>query len=85
MHKTNFSLKACKLPSDEFVLKNALFVDFRKLSEIKRISGSKSKLFLKAKEKIFEVKGAKGIEYGNVAMNKLNLKILNIDENDSII
>ena len=84
MHKTNFSLKACKLPSDEFVLKNALFVDFRKLSEIKRISGSKSKLFLKAKEKIFEVKGAKGIEYGNVAMNKLNLKILNIDENDSI-
>jgi vesicle-fusing ATPase len=84
MFQTNFSLKACRLPADELASKNAIFVNFNQLSEIKGKTGSKNKLYAKAKGKILEILGAQGIEEGGVAMSKLTRKLLQIGEDDSI-
>ena len=84
MFQTNFSLKACKLPADELASKNAIFVNFNQLSEIKTKTGAKNKLYAKAKGKILEILGAQGVEQGGVAMSKLTRKLLQIGEDDSI-
>ena len=84
MFQTNFSLKACKLPSDDLASKNAIFVSFNQLSEIKTKTGAKNKLYAKAKGKILEILGAQGVEQGGVAMSKLTRKLLQIGEDDSI-
>ena len=84
MHQTNFSLKACRLPSDELAYKNAIFVNFGKLSELKSKTGAKNKLYVKAKGKILEILAASDIEGEGIAMNKLTRKLLQIGEDDSI-
>ena len=84
MFQTNFSLKACKLPADELASKNAIFVNFNQLSEIKTKTGAKNKLYAKAKGKILEILGAQGVDQGGVAMSKLTRKLLQIGEDDSI-
>ena len=84
MLQTNFSLKACKLPSDDLASKNAIFVNFNQLSEIKTKTGAKNKLYAKAKGKILEICGAQGVDQGGVAMSKLTRKLLQIGEDDSI-
>ena len=84
MLQTNFSLKACKLPSDDLASKNAIFVSFNQLSEIKTKTGAKNKLYAKAKGKILEICGAQGVDQGGVAMSKLTRKLLQIGEDDSI-
>ena len=84
MLQTNFSLKACKLPADELASKNAIFVNFNQLSEIKTKTGAKDKLYAKAKGKILEICGAQGVDQGGVAMSKLTRKLLQIGEDDSI-
>ena len=84
MLQTNFSLKACKLPSDDLASKNAIFVNFNQLSEIKTKTGAKNKLYAKAKGKILEILGAQGVDQGGVAMSKLTRKLLQIGEDDSI-
>ena len=84
MHQTNFSLKACRLPSDELAYKNAIFVNFGKLSELKTKTGAKNKLYVKAKGKILEILAASDIEDEGIAMNKLTRKLLQIGEDDSI-
>ena len=84
MFQTNFSLKACKLPSDDLASKNAIFVSFNQLSEIKTKTGAKNKLYAKAKGKILEICGAQGVDQGGVAMSKLTRKLLQIGEDDSI-
>ena len=84
MFQTNFSLKACKLPSDDLASKNAIFVSFNQLSEIKTKTGAKNKLYAKAKGKILEILGAQGVDQGGVAMSKLTRKLLQIGEDDSI-
>ena len=84
MHQTNFSLKACRLPSDELAYKNAIFVNFGKLSELKSKTGAKDKLYVKTKGKILEILAASNIEKDSIAMNKLTRKLLQIGEDDSI-
>ena len=84
MLQTNFSLKACKLPADDLASKNAIFVSFNQLSEIKTKTGAKNKLYAKAKGKILEICGAQGVDQGGVAMSKLTRKLLQIGEDDSI-
>ena len=84
MYQKNFSLKACRLPSDEIATKNALFVSFNKLSELKSKAGSKDKLYVKVKGKILEILGAEGIEDDGIAMSKLARKLLQIGEEDSV-
>ena len=84
MFQTNFSLKACKLPADDLASKNAIFVSFNQLSEIKTKTGAKNKLYAKAKGKILEICGAQGVDQGGVAMSKLTRKLLQIGEDDSI-
>ena len=84
MYQTKFSLKACRLPSDELAYKNALFVNFGKLSELKLKTGAKNKLYVKAKGKILEILAASDIEGEGIAMNKLTRKLLQIGEDDSI-
>ena len=84
MYQKNFSLKACRLPSDEIATKNALFVSFNKLSELKSKAGSKDKLYVKVKGKILEILGAEGIEDNGIAMSKLARKLLQIGEEDSV-
>ena len=84
MFQKNFSLKACRLPSDELAYKNAIFVNFGKLSELKTKTGAKNKLYVKAKGKILEILAASDIEKDGIAMNKLTRKLLQIGEDDSI-
>ena len=84
MYQTKFSLKACRLPSDELAYKNAIFVNFGKLSELKSKTGAKNKLYVKAKGKILEILAASDIEGEGIAMNKLTRKLLQIGEDDSI-
>ena len=84
MYQTKFSLKACRLPSDELAYKNAIFVNFGKLSELKLKTGAKNKLYVKAKGKILEILAASDIEKDGIAMNKLTRKLLQIGEDDSI-
>ena len=84
MYQTNFSLKACRLPSDEFASKNAIFCNFSKLSELKSKTGSKNKLYVKTKGKILEILGADGIEPEGIAMSKLTRKMLQIGEDDLV-
>ena len=84
MYQKNFSLKACRLPSDEIATKNALFVSFNKLSELKSKAGAKDKLYVKVKGKILEILGAQGIEDDGIAMSKLARKLLQIGEEDSV-
>ena len=84
MYQTKFSLKACRLPSDELAYKNAIFVNFGKLSELKTKTGAKDKLYVKAKGKILEILAASDIEKDGIAMNKLTRKLLQIGEDDSI-
>ena len=80
----NFSLKACRLPSDELAYKNAIFVNFGKLSELKSKTGAKNKLYVKAKGKILEILAASDIEGEGIAMSKLVRKLLQVGEDDSI-
>ena len=84
MHQTNFSLKACRLPSDDLASKNAIFVNFGQLSELKSKTGAKDKLYVKTKGKILEILAASNIEKDSIAMNKLTRKLLQIGEDDSI-
>ena len=84
MFQKNFSLKACRLPSDELAYKNAIFVNFGKLSELKSKTGAKNKLYVKAKGKILEILAASDIEGEGIAMNKLTRKLLQIGEDDYI-
>ena len=84
MYQTKFSLKACRLPSDDLASKNAIFVNFGKLSELKTKTGAKNKLYVKAKGKILEILAASNIEKDSIAMNKLTRKLLQIGEDDSI-
>ncbi len=84
MYQKNFSLKACRLPSDELAQKNAIFCSFSKLSELKSKTGAKDKLYVKSKGKILEILGAEGIEEEGIAMSKLTRKLLQIGEDDSI-
>ena len=84
MYQTNFSLKATKLPSDELAQRNALFVNFSELSELKSKTGAKNKLYAKTRGKIMEICGAEGVEPNGVAMSKLTRKLLQIGEDDSL-
>ena len=84
MYQKNFTLKACRLPSDDIASKNAIFVNFAKLSELKSKTGAKEKLYVKTKGKIMEILGADGIEPNGVAMSKLTRKLLQIGEDDSL-
>ena len=84
MFQKNFSLKACKLPSDDLASKNAIFVNFNQLSEIKTKTGAQNKLYVKAKGKILEILGSQGVEQDGIAMSKLTRKLLQIGEDDSI-
>ena len=84
MYQTKFSLKACRLPSDELAYKNAIFVNFGKLSELKSKTGAKNKLYVKAKGKILEILAASDIEGEGIAMSKLVRKLLQVGEDDSI-
>ena len=49
MYQKNFTLKACRLPSDDIASKNAIFVNFAQLSELKSKTGSTDKLYVKTK------------------------------------
>ena len=84
MFQKNFSLNACKLPSDDLASKNAIFVSFSKLSELKTKTGAKNKLYVKTKGKIMEILGAEGVEQDGAAMSKLTRKLLQIGEDDSL-
>ena len=84
MFQKNFSLKACRLPSDDLASKNAIFVNFGQLSELKSKTGAKDKLYVKTKGKILEILAASNIEKDSIAMNKLTRKLLQIGEDDSI-
>ena len=84
MYQKNFSLKACRLPSDDLASKNAIFVNFGQLSELKSKTGAKDKLYVKTKGKILEILAASNIEKDSIAMNKLTRKLLQIGEDDSI-
>ena len=84
MFQKNFSLKACRLPSDDLASKNAIFVNFGQLSELKSKTGAKDKLYVKTKGKILEILAASNIEKDCIAMNKLTRKLLQIGEDDSI-
>ena len=84
MYQKNFSLKACRLPSDELAQKNAIFCSFSKLSELKSKTGAKDKLYVKSKGKILEILGAEGIDEEGIAMSKLTRKLLQIGEDDSV-
>ena len=84
MFQKNFSLKACKLPSDDLASKNAIFVNFNQLSEIKTKTGAQNKLYVKAKGKILEILGSQGVEQDGIAMSKLTRKLLQIGEDDTI-
>ena len=84
MYQKNFSLKACRLPSDELAKKNAIFCSFSKLSELKSKTGAKDKLYVKSKGKILEILGAEGIDEEGIAMSKLTRKLLQIGEDDSV-
>ena len=84
MFQKNFSLHACKLPSDDLASKNAIFVSFNKLSELKSKTGAKNKLYVKTRGKIMEILGAEGVEQEGVAMSKLTRKLLQIGEDDSL-
>jgi len=84
MFQKNFSLKACRLPSDELASKNAIFVNFSQLSDIKTKTGAKNKLYVKARGKILEILGAQGVDSNGVAMSKLTRKLLQIGEDDSV-
>jgi len=84
MFQKNFSLKACRLPSDDLASKNAIFVNFGQLSELKSKTGAKEKLYVKTKGKILEILAASNIEKDSIAMNKLVRKLLQIGEDDSI-
>ena len=84
MFQKNFSLKACRLPSDELASKNAIFVNFGKLSELKTKTGAKDKLYVKSKGKILEILGAQEIDPNGIAMSKLTRKLLQIGEEDSL-
>ena len=84
MFQKNFSLKACRLPSDDLASKNAIFVNFGQLSELKLKTGAKDKLYVKTKGKILEILAASNIEKDSIAMNKLTRKLLQIGEDDSI-
>ena len=83
-YQKNFSLKTCRLPSDELASKNAVFVSFAKLSELKSKTGAKDKLYVKTKGKIMEILGAEGIAPEGVAMSKMTRKLLQIGEDDSL-
>ena len=84
MFQKNFSLKACRLPSDDLASKNAIFVNFSQLSDIKTKTGAKNKLYVKARGKILEILGAQGVDSNGVAMSKLTRKLLQIGEDDSV-
>ena len=84
MFQKNFSLHACKLPSDDLASKNAIFVSFNKLSELKSKTGAKNKLYVKTRGKIMEILGAEGVEQEGAAMSKLTRKLLQIGEDDSL-
>ena len=84
MYQKNFTLKATRLPSDELASKNAIFVNFAQLSELKSKTGSTDKLYVKTKGKILEILGAEGIEPNGVAMSKMTRKLLQVGEDDSL-
>jgi len=84
MYEKNFSLKACRLPSEELSSVNAIFVNFNKLSELKSKTGAGNKLYVQSNGKILEIVGADGVDQDGVAMSKLTRKLLRIGEEDSI-
>ena len=84
MYEKNFSLKACRLPSEELSSENAIFVNFNKLSELKSKTGAGNKLYVQSNGKILEIVGADGVDQDGVAMSKLTRKLLRIGEEDSI-
>ena len=84
MYEKNFSLKACRLPSEELSSVNAIFVNFNKLSELKSKTGAGNKLYVQSNGKILEIVGVDGVDQDGVAMSKLTRKLLRIGEEDSI-
>ena len=84
MYQKNFSLKACRLPSEDLASKNAIFVNFSKLSELKSKTGAGNKLYVKTRGKILEILGVEGVDQDGVAMSKLTRKLLQIGEDDSV-
>ena len=74
----NFTFHSSKIPSDELTTLNALFTNFQDLSMLKQKTGAKDKLYVKIKNKIFEIRGAEGINEGCIAMGLLFRKMLQI-------
>jgi len=78
MLQKNFTFHGSKIPSDNLTQKNAVFVNFKDLSMLKQKTGSKDKLYVKIKGKIFEIQGADGIQDGCIAMGLLFRKMLQV-------
>ena len=74
----NFTFHSSKIPSDELTTRNALFVNFKELALLKEKTGSKNKLYVKIKGKIFEIQGADEINDNSVAMGLLFRKMLGV-------
>ena len=78
MLQKNFTFHGSKIPSDDLIQTNSLFVNFKDLTMLKQKSGSKNKLYVKIKGKIMEIQGAEGIQDGCVAMGLLFRKMLQV-------
>ena len=78
MYQKNFTFKCSKIPSDELTNKNAVFVSFNDLTNLKSKTGAKNKLYVKIKDKVMEIQGAEGIQDGCLAMGLLFRKMFNV-------
>ena len=76
--QTNFTYKSGPLPSNNLIIYNSVFLNFKEFATLKQKTGARDKVFVKIKGRVMEVKPAEGIEDEHMAMGKILRQMLQI-------
>ena len=76
--QTNFTFKSAPLPSNNLIVQNCVFVNFKEFATLKQKTGARDKIYIKIKGRTMELNPTEGIEDGHMAMGKVFRQMLQI-------
>ncbi len=84
-NKPRYTLKVCSLPSNEYVLTNALFINTNDFNSIKQQTNSKNNLFFRIKGNFtMQIKPSDAVASGSLAIGRIYREMMSIGATGNI-
>lgn len=84
MHQTKFTSSVEKLPDEKLASQNAIFCNFKEMSQFKQMAGAGDRFFIRINRKVLELKAAEGVHDKYLAMSKIQRTLLMVAPDEPV-